>query len=249
VIAEAQWAAYISLAAFSSGIVVLIYMVARQLLSRPLVRPVPQPFRPVDAPGMAALGIGLFFGQAMLGILLMEGGIWGAVALFGGLNVGIFAYLFVSRRVTREPGTARKRIGLGLLVLWAGLPVIYGAFLVIARLGGDAGSQALVRHMQTRQEGWAYLAAFAVLVAPVIEEVAFRGLLYPALRRGIGVRGAVIVTAVLFGLVHGQVNVIMPLTVLGVFLAYLIETTGSILSCIAAHAAFNFLTISQIIWQ
>ena len=248
-IAAAQWAGYATVAVFFSGLSILVYMVARQFAGRPLVRPVPQPFRPVDAPGLAALAIGLFLGEAVLGDLLRRGGIWGTVALLGGLNMGIFAYLFVSRRVTREPGTAARRLGTGLLVLWGALPVIYGAFLLIAWLGGDSGPQPLVKQMAERREGWAYVAVFAVLIAPILEEVAFRGLLYPALRRGIGVRGAVISTAVLFGLVHGEANVIVPLTILGVFLVYLIETTGSVLSCIAAHAAFNSLTVAQIIWQ
>jgi membrane protease YdiL (CAAX protease family) len=54
-----------------------------------------------------------------------------------------------------------------------------------------------------RQPGFAYMMlAFGVLVAPLVEEILFRGLIFPLLARATGVISGTIITALLFSLVH-----------------------------------------------
>ena len=57
------------------------------------------------------------------------------------------------------------------------------------------------RFFQTRSEAWA-LSLFGVTLAPLLEELFFRGFLYPVLARRLGVVAAVILAAASFGLIH-----------------------------------------------
>lgn len=85
----------------------------------------------------------------------------------------------------------------------------------------------------------------AIVVAPVAEELFFRGFVYRALRNRLRVWSACAVNAVVFSLVHVQylatpaVFVIIGVFAVGACLAY--EATGSIFVPIAIHAAFNTL--------
>ena len=86
----------------------------------------------------------------------------------------------------------------------------------------------------------AALLAGAVVVAPVVEEVAFRGLLYATLRRRLGALTAAAVSAGIFAAAHGY-GVIGLATVFasGMLWAWAYERTGSLLPGIVAHAVNN----------
>jgi len=57
--------------------------------------------------------------------------------------------------------------------------------------------------LRTPSDAW-MLAFFGVLIAPFVEELLFRGLLFPALIRRVGLPASLVTTAVLFGVVHAQ---------------------------------------------
>ncbi len=83
--------------------------------------------------------------------------------------------------------------------------------------------------------------AFLVIVvaAPFIEELAFRGYLYGTLKPHMRWIIASLITSVLFGVVHGQVNVGIDTFVLSMVLCFLRDKTGSIWSGIFVHALKN----------
>jgi membrane protease YdiL (CAAX protease family) len=86
-----------------------------------------------------------------------------------------------------------------------------------------------------------YVLAFITLVvlAPVAEEVLVRGYLYGKLRKITSVAGAVIITSLLFSLMHFQWNVAISVLPLGIILAMLRESTGSIWASILLHMIKN----------
>jgi CAAX protease family protein len=94
------------------------------------------------------------------------------------------------------------------------------------------------------------LAAFGVLVAPLVEELFFRGFLYPALSRSTGVVPAVIVTAAGFALLHGAqlayslVPLLLIFTV-GVVLTVTRAVTKSVATSVLVHMAYNFTLFLQ----
>ncbi len=96
------------------------------------------------------------------------------------------------------------------------------------------------------QWGWAGAAQLyvtAIVVAPLSEELFFRGLLCAVLRPLLGVWGAIAVSAVLFGLVHlPQWTDVLPLMSMGVVLGYL-RYRRSLAVCVGVHALFNARTM------
>ena len=87
-------------------------------------------------------------------------------------------------------------------------------------------------------------AIFAVSLGPLMEELFFRGFLYPVLARRWGLFAAISVTSVAFGLVHGAQLAFSPGLVLIVFLVGLVLTivrakTGSVGSSLVVHISYN----------
>lgn len=163
-------------------------------------------------------------------------------------------------------------LGLGLKVLVFGLPTYFVARFSAAR-GGLVGALGL---KQAPHPGWialstavlvAYLAlvgawsgfrsmsAFfvvsAVVVSPLVEELAFRGVLLQQLDRIVPFTVANLVTAVSFVVYHlplwlarGQAPSLMSclwVAALSLWLGYVMRRSGSLWTCIVVHAIQNLL--------
>jgi hypothetical protein len=82
-------------------------------------------------------------------------------------------------------------------------------------------------------------ALAAIVVAPVVEEILFRGILYRAVRELGFPRTALYGSSLLFAAIHGSLMTLTPLFLLAIVLALLFDRAGSLLAPIAAHALFN----------
>ncbi len=93
--------------------------------------------------------------------------------------------------------------------------------------------------------GAVHLFVTAVVVAPVVEEVLFRGLLLPVLARGLRRFWApTVLSGICFGLIHmSQPQDVLPLCTLGILLGYLRLRYASLALCVAVHAVFNARTM------
>jgi membrane protease YdiL (CAAX protease family) len=106
----------------------------------------------------------------------------------------------------------------------------------------EAGEeQGLVPDDWDSDRAWAFAANFVVvaLVAPVVEELTYRGLGFAAVRQFLGGGAAVVVTAAAFGLAHGLVIALPVLTIFGLILGWLRLRTSSLYPPIILHAIFN----------
>lgn len=81
------------------------------------------------------------------------------------------------------------------------------------------------------------------LAAPIAEEAFFRGYLFAGLREHTSLRGAVLVSAALFALVHVLPLSMPPLFVLGTLFALLYHQTGSIWPAVVLHSSMNTLAV------
>ena len=84
-----------------------------------------------------------------------------------------------------------------------------------------------------------------MIVAPIAEEVVFRGYLYPAAKRFCGPAGAVLFSSLVFAAAHGNVVALLPLFALAVLLCLIYEFTGSIWASISVHFLFNAATVAM----
>ena len=85
-----------------------------------------------------------------------------------------------------------------------------------------------------------FLGVLAIVVAPVTEEVLFRGILYPYVKQLGYPRAALFGSAILFGALHLNLMTFVPLTFLGLILAWLYDATDNLAAPIFAHSLFNF---------
>jgi membrane protease YdiL (CAAX protease family) len=90
----------------------------------------------------------------------------------------------------------------------------------------------------------ALMAIAAVIVAPIAEEVVFRGYLYPAAKHFCGPVGGILFSSLVFAAAHGNVVAIAPLFLLAVLLCLIYEFTGSIWANISVHFLFNAATVA-----
>jgi membrane protease YdiL (CAAX protease family) len=133
---------------------------------------------------------------------------------------------------------AAARVATALVGIW----VIGAALNVFLQAGKEQG---LVPSEWESSRAAPFIANFIVVagVAPVVEELTYRGLGFAAVRDAFGAWTAVVVTALAFGLAHGLFVALPVLTVFGLILAWVRMTTGSIYPTIALHALFNAVAL------
>ncbi len=150
---------------------------------------------------------------------------------------------------------SRRHIAAGLAVSLALLPAfVAGSFLwrlLLVRFYGDGfdlSQELVVKLAQTPSLSLMFqIIIAAVLVAPVAEELFFRGFLYGVLRRRVRPVVAMAAVGVLFGVFHSPLAAVVPMCVLGCFLCYIYENTARLTVPIAIHFLFNLGQVALII--
>lgn len=206
-------------------------------------------------------------------ILAYAGGAEGATATLIATEImmwgllGVIAWPLLRgvawRRLAEDLGLTRG-VGLGREALFgalgyvASLPLLIGAALLGAAiegalgLGDDGGSASGYPLMeQPMAHSWAAVllgAAGAVIWAPIIEEVIFRGALFRFLRARMGAILTILVTAAAFAIAHPY----NPLGLMGVMVGGLVfgllrEWRGSLVAPMVAHALHNAVVVGPTI--
>lgn len=82
-----------------------------------------------------------------------------------------------------------------------------------------------------------------VITAPIVEEIVFRYFLYRSLKNFCSLQSAMLWSAIIFAILHGNAGCLFGLIAVGYGLAMIYEKYGSIIPCICAHGLFNLFTI------
>ena len=108
----------------------------------------------------------------------------------------------------------------------------------------DAGQmQSVLKNILDGSPGmWAIVLLMAVTPA-LCEELAFRGFILSGLRRAMKPFNAVVITAILFGAMHGLLQQSIVASATGIILGFVALRTGSLWPCIVYHATHNALTL------
>lgn len=187
-----------------------------------------------------------------------------AYSLVGELLLGVLVF-WAGRRVARPSGGWTAAIGLQApeqsdgraVAAWSGiqLGVKFALGIVLVALipwmrhhqGGN-----LTGTQQLGAGGIAMLVAGAVLVAPVVEEIAFRGILLNAMMRRVSFWPAAVMSSVLFGLLHAPTASAVPAipavviwtAAFGLVQCILVRRRGRLTPAIGVHAVTNLLAIA-----
>ena len=81
------------------------------------------------------------------------------------------------------------------------------------------------------------------IVGPIAEELMFRGYILDSIQRLHGDRVAIIISAILFGLIHLNPYIIGTAIIGGLIYGWIRVKTGSLLPCIAAHMMWNTMAL------
>jgi membrane protease YdiL (CAAX protease family) len=152
--------------------------------------------------------------------------------------------------------TLTQSLGLGLFYFLAALPVVYGVGFVwglcleLLRQYGfeiDLPLQDAVLLFQDASNPVAFfgLILLAVVVAPIVEESVFRAGVYRFFKGKTSMAMALLISGILFGLIHGNLQSLPGLVAVGVCLGIAYELSGSLRVAIFFHGFFN---LNSIIW-
>ncbi|HNA89822.1 MAG TPA: CPBP family intramembrane metalloprotease, partial [Anaerolineales bacterium] len=90
-------------------------------------------------------------------------------------------------------------------------------------------------------------AVVTAVIAPITEELFFRGFLFKGLREKYGWVNALMFSSIIFALFHGQVATLLPTFLLGALFSYLYQRTESVFPGMILHCAVNSLGICAIL--
>ncbi len=172
------------------------------------------------------------------------------------LGLALPAYL-LARLHTRRPGSFLRwrpadpgLMGLAFVGLVALTPVVQW-------LGGinetiplpewlrefeASGLELIERVLMSDRSLWFNLLVLAVTPA-FCEELLFRGYVQRQAERGIGWVGGILFSGLAFGVYHLRLSQVLPLSVLGLYLAYLVWRTGSLWPAVLVHFANNAFAV------
>ena len=182
-------------------------------------------------------------------VVVTRGAIASSAVIYSGL-AGILVIFLAVRRISlgevfgiRWSGWRRdlRVVGWGLLVV---IPLVLAAQWA-GSFFGDGQSQPLLDFWlgTALWEDRLLVVVMALVVAPVCEEVIFRGYLFQVARRYVGMGWAILAVSLLFAAIHVHLPAFLGLFVLAVALNLVYVRVGVIWAPIVMHSAFNGLTL------
>jgi membrane protease YdiL (CAAX protease family) len=175
----------------------------------------------------------------------------------------LFLFLYVTLAVLRgmpfwrslgwrklNPNPAAGK-GSGWMYFFSGCGL--AIFVALASYNMKNTEHLPIQEIFKNRSGAMLLMGMAVLVAPLVEETVFRGYLYPIFAKSLGVLPGILITGVLFGLMHGSQlgwtwGLVLLLTFVGVIFTFARARTGTVLASFLLHLGYNsMIALSSII--
>jgi len=114
----------------------------------------------------------------------------------------------------------------------------------VATLQVHTNDNAPIQEVLRNRNSAILLLGMAVLVAPLVEETVFRGYLYPLFAKSFGIVPGILLTGILFGLMHGYQlgwtwGVVVMLILVGITFTFARARTGTVLASFLLHLGYN----------
>ena len=175
------------------------------------------------------------------------------VTLIGDLTATIILYLFYRKdQMHRKEGFS----GTGKAFVWAP-PVIWFSVIILAIATGQFLNDLINGlHLNDLFTGYSEVSEQAFsgqpvglmilvvgIIGPICEELMFRGIVFHRLKDWVKPQAAIVISALLFGIYHGNVVQFFYATCMGVMLAIIYDKTGTLWISIVAHIAANLWSL------
>ena len=178
-----------------------------------------------------------------------------AIIYLAALLVTVFVPWLVLKKKFPSAMTTRNEMGLRGMLTWTDILLAVVGYIVSTLVGGlllivaqamipgidwQASQEVGFRTISSSQDMIMAFVALAI-VAPICEELIFRGWLYGKLRAKIPAFPAILLVSLLFGLVHGQWNVGLVVFCMSVANCLIRELTGTIYGGVVVHIIRNMI--------
>jgi membrane protease YdiL (CAAX protease family) len=183
------------------------------------------------------------FIQLLLGIVSLDGVIAAAVVLVVSRHSWSSA-----TALGMKHGRPFRDVYRGVLLYGTAVPALMGVMfawaVILKSLGQEPKSQPVVQLLSEPQPAVLFVAsaALAIGVAPILEEIIFRGFLMNTLVNRVGPVTGIVGSAAFFGALHGW-PACVPIFFVGLLLGLVYWKTGSLWVNIGCHAAFNTVSL------
>jgi membrane protease YdiL (CAAX protease family) len=154
----------------------------------------------------------------------------------------------------KRPGLGRA-IALGVAVVVVALPLTLGlnkaCEILLTQLAGKAEAQPSMKILEISISlpQRLYFAFTAIVLAPLLEEILFRAILYRGIKQRGHPRLALFGSALLFATIHLSLLTFVPLAVLAIILALLYDKADNLMAPIVAHSLFNAANFILYLYQ
>ena len=212
------------------------------------------PFRYAVATALGALALALpnlFAAEPIPNAVLRFGQVFWAVVLQQGIMLGAALFCLyqararISFRFDREilqdallrAAIITPLVGLTCFAVSWGYRQITGHELPVQDVFG------WLENEHTPKSVLLLISAAAVVTAPVVEEIYFRGVLFNGLLSRLGGKTSLLLCGIVFAVVHGNAGSFAGLVLIGAFLAHSYRATRSLMTPVIVHACFNLVSL------
>lgn len=189
---------------------------------------------------------------------------WWNISAITVVAASLFAYCYLLRNKTRLLFASMQpirdiTIGISTWLIAYPLVVALSQFMTLLLsdyLGYNLVDQTAVKQIKLTYEYktlFIITTIYVIFIVPLLEELLFRGFLQTTLKNFVSPILAILITSTIFALFHFSLNqgmnnlvIISSLFLLSLFLGYLRERQGNIISSYALHSCFNALSVLMI---
>lgn len=201
--------------------------------------------------------LGVFIVATVLGSILT-----GVLQKIGSVSVGFGAFLgyviqfslviifgLFQRKIRSPKGTRLLKFGLAkldfVIILWGTIMVLATGVVIEPLL--NLFPETYLDRLGNIMAAGGWMMFTSIVIAPIMEEILFRGILQDALMRKYGVFVGILIASAVFGIVHIIPQQVVNAFMIGIVLGYIYYRTGALLPVILIHCINN--AISYFTWM
>ena len=201
--------------------------------------------------------LGVFIVATVLGSLLT-----GILQKIGSVSVGFGSFLgyviqfslviifgLFQRKIRSPKGTRLLKFGLAkldfVIILWGTIMVLATGVVIEPLL--NLFPETYLDRLGNIMAAGGWMMFTSIVIAPIMEEILFRGILQDALMRKYGVFVGILIASAVFGIVHIIPQQVVNAFMIGIVLGYIYYRTGALLPVILIHCINN--AISYFTWM
>ncbi|HKA92140.1 MAG TPA: CPBP family intramembrane glutamic endopeptidase [Haliangiales bacterium] len=211
----------------------------------------PPPPRPAARPAWPDIRSALVFYFVLLGVqvatmIMAAVGVEEFTLMWVGDALLAAAVLVGALAIRRDLGGLYGRAGFGPLGYAAIVALSYPVFVLVAMFVHTLSTAFHIHeHTSVLERGLAWSVLFVCVSPPIVEELAFRGVIFGLLRRHLAGWEALLLSAFAFAILHLSVPTLVTHLPLGLYFGWLRARGGSLWPGMLAHALHNGWVVAQ----